>query len=515
MDSLLLYLLKISGGTTALYLLYLLFFRKDTFYQRNRIFLISALILPAFYPAIKIPVVINSVVPALPATSPENINFSAGSIVTQLYDATAPFNYNKLFLWIYFSIAALFFLRIVISLLSTYSIIRRGDYINNRYPKIIISHDQLPPFSFFPYAVIPEEDYKKGNYSAILDHEFAHIKQGHTFDLLLSELFIVIQWFNPFVWLIKHSVILNHEYLADRVSVNNAKSIKDYQYRLLNLKTGLKKISLAHNFNSLIKNRIIMINKKPTQRSATLKNLFILPVVAIGIYAFATPEYHSVAALSDPLTIYMAAGLQQKEVKGIILKEDGKPLTGVSIMSTGTMGNAKMVTSGDDGRFSINNVQEDASLMLHFTGYKGLTVKPDFTKEMSIKMEKDPDYKPEPKTNVPANARQDQNPMVTIDGVPTDKELDKVMQDLGYDLGIVKMIRGKEATDKYGDSAVNGVYEIITRKKALEMGLKPSFRRLAPGDFPTFQNMRYVTFTEWVAGQAKYPPEAKMKNSEG
>jgi len=134
---------------------------------------------------------------------------------------------------------------------------------------------------------------------------------------------------------------------------------------------------------------------------------------------------------------------------------------------------------------------------------------------MSIKMEKDPDYKPEPKTNVPANARQDQNPMVTIDGVPTDKELDKVMQDLGYDLGIVKMIRGKEATDKYGDSAVNGVYEIITRKKALEMGLKPSFRRLAPGDFPTFQNMRYVTFTEWVAGQAKYPPEAKMKNSEG
>ena len=515
MDSLLLYLLKISGGTTALYLLYLLFFRKDTFYQRNRIFLISALILPAFYPAIKIPVVINSVVPALPATSPENINFSAGSIVTQLYDATAPFNYNKLFLWIYFSIAALFFLRIVISLLSTYSIIRRGDYINNRYPKIIISHDQLPPFSFFPYAVIPEEDYKKGNYSAILDHEFAHIKQGHTFDLLLSELFIVIQWFNPFVWLIKHSVILNHEYLADRVSVGNAKSIKDYQYRLLNLKTGLKNISLAHNFNSLIKNRIIMINKKPTQRSATLKNLFILPVVAIGIYAFATPEYHSVAVLSDPLTIYMAAGLQQKEVKGIILKEDGKPLTGVSIMSTGTMGNAKMVTSGDDGRFSINNVQADASLMLHCTGYKGLTVKPDFTKEMSIKMEKDPDYKPEPQTNVSANTEQEPRLLVVIDGVPTDKRVDKAIQDLGYDMGIVKELRGKEATDKYGEKANNGVYEILTRKKALEMGLKPNFRRLAPGDYPTFQNMRYVMFAEWVAGQAKYPPEAKMKNSEG
>ncbi|MBK9391873.1 MAG: hypothetical protein IPN68_17390, partial [Bacteroidetes bacterium] len=116
-----------------------------------------------------------------------------------------------------------------------------------------------PSISFFPYAVIPSEVYNSGNYTDILDHESAHLRQGHTFDLLLSEIFIAFQWFNPFAWLIKRSVVLNHEYLADQVFVIN-RSIKDYQYRLLNIAGEVKAVSLAHTFNSLIKSRIIMIN---------------------------------------------------------------------------------------------------------------------------------------------------------------------------------------------------------------------------------------------------------------
>jgi len=61
---------------------------------------------------------------------------------------------------------------------------------------VIISENKLPPFSFFPYVVIPAEDYKSGNYTDILDHESAHISRAY-FDLLLSELFIAFQWFNP------------------------------------------------------------------------------------------------------------------------------------------------------------------------------------------------------------------------------------------------------------------------------------------------------------------------------
>ena len=82
-------------------------------------------------------------------------------------------------------------------------------------------------------------------------------------------------------------------------------------------------------------------------------------------------------------------------------------------------------------------------------------------------------------------------------------------------MGIAKFISGKEATDKYGEKGANGVLEITTRKKALEMGLKPPFPRLAPDDYPTFMNQRFTGFNEWVASHAEYPAEARAQKLEG
>jgi len=154
------------------------------------------------------------------------------------------------------------------------------------FPKVVLSEMEHPPFSFFPYVVIPKKTYKSSDYLEILEHETAHIKQGHTFDLLFSELLIAFLWFNPFMWLIKRSIVLNHEYLADNFSLKSSCNVKEYQYKLLNIPTSLMNVPLAHNFSSLIKNRIVMINKKPTRNYATLKSLIIFPVVAILLVMF-------------------------------------------------------------------------------------------------------------------------------------------------------------------------------------------------------------------------------------
>ena len=517
MDNFLIYLLKVSAGTTLLYLCYLLVFSKDTFYRRNRIILILILLLPTILPALKIHVISDSVVPLEPLNPIENIIFSGNSFETTAAVTvnSGSFDYNLLLIWVYFTITGLFLLRGVISLISTYSIIRKGSVKNSQFPKVIISDRQLPPFSFFPYAVIPADQYKNGNYEDILEHEFAHIRQGHTFDLLLGELFIALQWFNPFVWLIKRSILLNHEYLADHVSITSNRSAKEYQYRLLSFQSGLKSVTLVHSFNSLIKNRIIMINKKPTRKYATLKNILILPVVAFVIYAFATPEYNYVTPVSEPLVIKQVPAIIQKEVKGIVTDVNGKPLEEVHITSTGTEGNVQGTSTDKEGRFSLTNIKEDASLLFYYKGYIGMTLKPDFIKEMSVKMEPNPDYKaPVVETN---NAPQGQRPapIVVIDGIVSEKSVGEARKDLGYDMGIMKMIMGKEATDKYGDKGVNGVYEIITRKKALEMGLKPPFPRLTPDDYPTFNNLKASVFTEWVIRQVKYPSEAMADKLEG
>jgi len=517
MDNLLLYLLKVSAGTILFYICYLIFFSKETFYLRNRIFLLLTLLLPTILPALKFKVISESVLPMEPVNAIDSMIFSGNSFETVMSNTISfnSFDYNRLFLGIYFTIAGLLLLRVLISLISTRRIIKKGVVKNSKFPKVIVTDNQLPPFSFFPYAVLPVEEYTSGKYSDIIDHEFAHIRQGHTFDLLLSELFIVFQWFNPFVWLIKRSIILNHEYLADHVSLSSNNNVKEYQYKLLNIQAELKHISLAHNFNSLIKNRIIMLNKKPTLKYAKLKNIIILPVIAIVAYAFATPEYQYVTPANDPLAIYQPPIIQQKEVKGIVINEEGKPLEGVNITSTGTMGNAFGATTGNDGRFSLRIEQDDASLLFYCRGYKRLTLKADFNKEISVKMEKDPEFKPPAGINTNPPSAQRPVQLVAIDGVITDKSYNDARKELGYDMGITNMIRDKEATDKYGEKGINGVYEITTRKKALAMGLKPPFPRLAPEDYPTFQGKGRLSFSDWVAGQVKYPAEAQAKKLEG
>jgi len=211
MDNILIYILKVSAGISLLYLTYLLLFRKDTFYRRNRVLLMLTLILPLFFPLLKIRILSDIPPPAEPLYETGNAFSFENHVGTTVSATVNSFDYNKLFLLLYLVIVSLLLLRIIISLISTFRIIKKGSVKSNKFPRIIISENQIPPFSFFPFAVIPSEEYKSGNYDDILDHEFAHIRQGHTFDLLLSELFIAFQWFNPLVWFLKRSVILNHE----------------------------------------------------------------------------------------------------------------------------------------------------------------------------------------------------------------------------------------------------------------------------------------------------------------
>lgn len=288
MNDLFLYLFKVSFATAVLYLVYLLLFRKDTFYIRNRIFLILILILPAVIPALRF-----AVINEIELTGTQVISADGYAAVESAGDQFVPvgtnsINYSRFLIIGYWAVTILLLLRLIIRVISTRRVITKGIVKRDSFPRVIEINSDLPPFSFFPYAVIPSGVIQSGNYSDLLDHECAHIKQGHTFDLLLCELIIAFQWFSPITWLIKRSVTLNNEYLADQASIRNNGSVKEYQYRLLNFQSKLKTLSLAHNFNRSIKERIIMMNKRPTSRRAILKNIVIFPVIAILLFACAT-----------------------------------------------------------------------------------------------------------------------------------------------------------------------------------------------------------------------------------
>ncbi len=543
MDNLLIYLFKVSVGTTLLYICYLLLFSKDTFYVRNRILLILILLLPIILPAVKIPIVSESSFATDTAESLDNILLPVASSGVNIPGiATEPFDFFRLFVWIYLTISGLFFLRCVISVIVTLRIIKRGAVRNNQFPKIVITDLKLSPFSFFPYIVIPAEYDNSENYNDVLNHETAHVRQGHTFDLLLSEILIAIQWFNPFVWLIKRSIILNHEYLADHISISRHKDIKEYQLRLLRFDTGLKAIPLAHNFNSVVKNRIIMINKKPSSRLSTMKNLIILPFVAFITYTSATPEYKNESSASVSKNIVQE---RNNQAKGIVLGEDGKPLMLVTIvMISNTPANIGVQT-GSDGHFVINNLVKDAMLEFSCIGYKTQILKPDFRADMVVKMVKDPNYKMSVRTpdasfyhegpNVRIVLTQNRDAIIVIDDKITSYKGEVTLTRDDIFPGPIKVLKAADALNKYGEKGKNGVLEIITKKHAEEIGLKiPEIPMSSnqTGNEPTFQGQNAdaplnrvdempeypggeKALSDFIKNNIKYPKEALTEKLEG
>ena len=134
----------------------------------------------------------------------------------------------------------------------------------------------------------------------IVRHEFVHVKQKHSIDILWSELLCIVSWYNPFSWLLKRSIRQNLEFIADSKVLEGGMNKKEYQYLLLKV-IGNNHFSIASKFNfSSLKKRIAMMNKMKTARMHIVKFLFILPLVAVLLIAFRKKE-HEANSTRSPL----------------------------------------------------------------------------------------------------------------------------------------------------------------------------------------------------------------------
>ncbi len=164
------------------------------------------------------------------------------------------------------------------------------------------------PFHFSTGSLSVPEKIKKEDLEHIIIHERIHALQYHTLDLIVIELLTAVMWFNPLIWMMKNSIQLVHEYLADEGALNTGIDQHRYQALLINQITEDKLISLSSSFNhSLIKKRIkMMINKKFNRRS-NLKIMALLPLAgflfaAVALFNALVPR-EIMAAPSKPLNV--------------------------------------------------------------------------------------------------------------------------------------------------------------------------------------------------------------------
>lgn len=279
----------------VLALLYWVFFAllsKETFHRINRITLVSSLALSVVLPLLPISMELPfqeqkstadvtveiSDVMMLPVAAPEEPHDNA------FMSLAKSLNYLEAITIIYYVGIALMLLFFVLQTISLVRYMRVGlRHTDANGNTVILKPGKAPSFSFLHYIIMSVDDYEH-NRESILLHEQSHILFGHTYDLMLLEAVKVVQWFNPFVWLLSRDLRSIHEYEADMHVLDNGIDATQYQRLLVSKAAGPAAYAMINGFNhSQLITRIIMMNKTQSSPIKRARYFALLPMLAIAL----------------------------------------------------------------------------------------------------------------------------------------------------------------------------------------------------------------------------------------
>jgi TonB family protein len=310
-----------SGVSLALLsVIYVLFLRKETFFKINRWFLLGSVLFSVVLPILKIrvfspkPVMLAEVTVTpyqnlLEAITVYSHGFS-GIVETAIIS-------TDLLIYIYLAGVTFFFGRFLFRIIQILLIIRRNELRVADGFKMVILEKEMSPFSFLNYVFVSQTLLQNKGYDKMISHELEHVKQGHSLDVIILEMLTVFQWFNPFMWMLRHAIRENHEYLADQAVLTTGVNRGYYKKLLLNQFVG-GQLVIANNFNtSIIKNRIKMMSKIKSPNYAISKIVFGVLVAAALIIAFACEQKESVDTVAPEEQVVKVT------IQGEKLKIDG------------------------------------------------------------------------------------------------------------------------------------------------------------------------------------------------
>ena len=290
------YELKVAAILAAFYLCFKLLLSKEKLHRVNRMVLIASSVLSFILPLCIITVHKTIPMPEMV----ENGLISAG-------DAQAPATASGVADGIPWeaAIIALYLLGVAAVLVSiaagvsrVMKVIRNGKKMQMYGCEVVVCEKDVPPFSWMHWIVMSRTDFESGN-RHILEHEKAHVRLGHSKDVLLVDILSAFQWFNPAIWLLKGDLRVVHEYEADDAVLSQGVNIKEYQYSLIRKAVAASGYSITNNFNhSMLKSRIGMMSKPKASVAKGLKAIYLLPLLgcALALNAKTVFDYDSDAA---------------------------------------------------------------------------------------------------------------------------------------------------------------------------------------------------------------------------
>ena len=287
------YILQVILFQVLFLAIYDFFLSKETFFTKNRWYLLCTPVLSFLIPFIKIPSFQRAVPQEYIVYLPE-IFLSPEKVINEssFYQSI---NYVNVLFWVGISFFSILFL---IKLFKIINLIRENEVLKQPDFTLILIPNQSKAFSFFNYVFLGKEitETKRVN---IIEHELVHSKQKHSIDLLMFEVLKIVMWFNPMIYFYQKRITLVHEYISDAI-VAKQEDKETYINNLLSNFFQVENISFINQFYkpTFIKKRIIMMTKNKSKKRNQLKYLVIIPLLAsMLLYTSCSPE-----VIKEPIT---------------------------------------------------------------------------------------------------------------------------------------------------------------------------------------------------------------------
>ena len=380
MDTILLYAIKAAACLAILYIPYIFLLRHETFYRLNRYILVGI-------------TVVSSIIPLLHVGTPDIMKFWEDKEDTVEVSVQIGTNSNYLVEPVAvpiteptISITAILgciyllgvFVMLIINVVVVFRLYRSihkgvlwSQYENG--VNIYCHIGNRTSFSWLNNIVISEADYQD-NADAILTHENAHISHYHSYENIFIEICKIVQWFNPFAWLLADSLRDVQEFEADETVLQKGVNAQQYQSLLLMKAVGPRLHALANTFRSTnLKKRFIMMNKQQSRPMACLRYLALLPLLVLSVIS-CSQKKTAEPVDTTPHEI-MCEGT-------VVDAETGDPLYGTAVLIKGT---AKGTLADEDGNFRIP-MMSDQTLFFSYVNYD--TQEVSAAEKVSVKLKK-------------------------------------------------------------------------------------------------------------------------------
>ncbi|MUV02971.1 M48 family metalloprotease [Flavobacterium rakeshii] len=288
MEQFIVYMAKASGLIALFYAAYHIFLRKETFFVSNRWFLLSGL-----GTALALPLVFFKKIVWTNTSPIQEVSVINANQLQQLQETpfalsnTITFSWPNLIFGVYIAGVLFLTIKLLLNIIQLKQIIKNQSVIKEGQYKLIDTPRVNAPFSFFNYIVYNSAVLQPNELESIICHEKAHSRQYHSADMLIGQLTAIFFWFNPFAWLYKSSISQNLEFIADAVATKQISDSTAYQKTLLKVTLQLQYISITNNFyQSLIKKRIVMMNKNKSRKANAAKYSLVIPALAAFMLLF-------------------------------------------------------------------------------------------------------------------------------------------------------------------------------------------------------------------------------------